>query len=65
MQYKNGKRELKVTRPRRRRRVSFEPNVTYFKPAGVRMTELEESIITVEFESVKTCFSKLGEVFKY
>ena len=43
-----------MPRPRRFRKVCFEPNVTYFKPAGVRMIDLEESILTVdEFEAVR------------
>ncbi len=43
-----------MPRPRRCRRIWFEPNVTYFKPAGVRMTDLEESILTVdEFEAIR------------
>jgi len=43
-----------MPRPRRFRRVWFEPNVTYFKPAGVRMIDLEESILNVdEFEAVR------------
>ncbi len=43
-----------MPRPRRCRRVWFEPNVTYFKPAGVRMIDLEETILTVdEFEAVR------------
>ena len=43
-----------MPRPRRCRRVWFEPNVTYFKPAGVRMIDLEESVLTVdEFEAVR------------
>ena len=43
-----------MPRPRRCRRVWFKPNVTYFKPAGVRMVSLEESILTVdEFEAVR------------
>jgi predicted DNA-binding protein (UPF0251 family) len=43
-----------MVRPRRCRRVGFEPNVTYFKPAGIRMIDLEESILTVdEFEAVR------------
>jgi predicted DNA-binding protein (UPF0251 family) len=43
-----------MSRPRLCRRVWFEPNVTYFKPAGVRMIDLEESILTVdEFEAVR------------
>jgi len=32
----------------------FEPGVTFFKPAGVPMSELEESVLTVdEFEAVR------------
>ena len=43
-----------MPRPRLCRRVSFQPNITYFKPAGVRMVELEESILTVdEVEAVR------------
>ena len=43
-----------MPRPRLRRRVGFEPGVTYFKPAGVRLVELEESILAVdEFEAVR------------
>ena len=41
-------------RPRIPRRVWFEPGVTYYKPAGVRMIHLEEVILTVdEFEAVR------------
>ncbi len=43
-----------MPRPRICRRVGFKPNITYFKPAGVRMRELKESILTVdEFEAVR------------
>ena len=43
-----------MPRPRLCRRVRFQPNITYFKPAGVRMVGLEESILTVdEFEAVR------------
>jgi len=43
-----------MSRPRLLRRVGFEPGVTYFKPAGIRMIDLEESILTVdEFEAVR------------
>jgi predicted DNA-binding protein (UPF0251 family) len=43
-----------MPRPRLCRRVGFQPNVTYFKPAGIRMVDLEESILTVdEFEAVR------------
>ena len=43
-----------MPRPIRFRRVLHEPGVTYFKPAGVRMTSLKESILTVdELEAVR------------
>ena len=43
-----------MPRPRRLRRVMFEPGFTYFKPAGVRMAELADSILTVdEYEAVR------------
>lgn len=43
-----------MPRPRRFRRVWFEPNVTYFKPAGTRLIDLEDSILTVdEFEALR------------
>ncbi|MBL7160899.1 MAG: DUF134 domain-containing protein [Candidatus Aenigmarchaeota archaeon] len=37
-----------MPRPRICRRVGFRPGVTYYKPAGIRMAELEESILRVE-----------------
>ena len=37
-----------MPRPRIRRRVRFEPGVTFFKPAGIPLTDLEESVLTVE-----------------
>ena len=43
-----------MPRPRRCRRIRFNPNVVYFKPRGVRMKELEESVLTFgEFEAVR------------
>ena len=43
-----------MPRPRRFRRVRFWPAVTYFKPAGVRLAELEETVLTVdEFEALR------------
>jgi predicted DNA-binding protein (UPF0251 family) len=34
--------------------VDFSPNVTYFKPAGIRLIDLDESILNVdEFEAVR------------
>lgn len=43
-----------MPRPRICRRVRFKPNVTYFKPAGVRMINLDEIILTIdEYEAVR------------
>lgn len=43
-----------MPRPKITRRVFSEPNVSYFKPAGVRMASLEETILTVdEFEALR------------
>lgn len=43
-----------MPRPRICRRVRFRPKVTYFKPAGVRMTDLNEIVLTVdEYEAVR------------
>ncbi|MDH7517809.1 MAG: DUF134 domain-containing protein [Candidatus Thermoplasmatota archaeon] len=43
-----------MPRPRRCRRVGFSPNVTYFKPAGVPLIDLESSVLSVdEFEAIR------------
>jgi len=43
-----------MPRPCIRRRVRGRPNSSYFKPAGIRMIELEETILTMpEFESIR------------
>jgi len=43
-----------MPRPRKCRRIWFEPTITYFKPAGVRMIDLEESVLTHdELEAVR------------
>lgn len=43
-----------MPRPRLFRRVYSSPGVTYFKPAGIRMAELEETVLAVdEFEAVR------------
>ena len=43
-----------MPRPRRRRRVGYQPNTTFFKPAGVRKIDLQETILTVdEYEAVR------------
>ena len=43
-----------MPRPRIRRRVGFHPGITYFKPSGVRVVDLDESVLTVdEFEAIR------------
>ncbi len=43
-----------MPRPCRRRRVRGRPNSSYFKPAGKRVIELEETILTMpEFEAIR------------
>lgn len=43
-----------MVRPRRVRRVSFQPDVTYFKPRGIPLGSLEEEILSYEeIESVR------------
>lgn len=37
-----------MPRPRRFRRVSFRPDITHFKPAGVRLSDLRECVLTIE-----------------
>ena len=41
-----------MPRPRRCRKVWLEPNIVYFKPAGVRKRDLDEIVLAVdEFEA--------------
>jgi len=43
-----------MPRPCKRRRVRGQPTSCYFKPAGIRKRELEESVLTIEeFEAVR------------
>jgi len=43
-----------MPRPFRCRRVGFQPGITYFKPAGVRLAGLTDVILTLdEFEAVR------------
>lgn len=43
-----------MPRPRICRRIRFKPGITYFKPAGVRLRELEEVVLTFdEYEAVR------------
>jgi len=46
--------ETKMPRPCRQRRVRGRPNSSYFKPAGIRMINLEESQLSLpEFEAIR------------
>ena len=48
-----------MVRPRRTRRISFQPNVTYFKPAGIPMTNLKETVLSFdELEAIRLMDSK-------
>ena len=43
-----------MPRPCKRRRVRGKPGSSYFKPAGIKMTELFESVLTAEeFEAIR------------
>ena len=43
-----------MVRPCRRRRVRGNPGALYFKPAGIKMKELDETILTLpEFEAIR------------
>jgi len=45
-----------MPRPRLHRRIRFWPGVTHFKPAGVRLAELHEIVLTMgEFEAIRLC----------
>ena len=48
------KKQNKMPRPRLRRRVRGRPNSSYFKPAGIRIIDLEETILNMpEFEAIR------------
>ena len=43
-----------MPRPITPRRIGFQPDVTYFKPAGKKLIELEETILSMEeFEAIR------------
>ena len=43
-----------MVRPRRIRRIFFQPDVTYFKPAGVPMMQLKETVLSFdELEAIR------------
>ncbi len=58
-----------MPRPRMCRRVFFEPGVRYFKPAGVRLAGMLETVLTMdEFESIRLkdneCMDQTGAARK-
>jgi len=43
-----------MPRPCKRRRIRGNPDSSYFKPAGIRMIDLKESVLDLsEFESIR------------
>jgi uncharacterized protein len=45
-----------MVRPNRNRTIRFNPDVTYYKPAGVPMRELEEEVLGMdEIEAIRLC----------
>lgn len=48
------KQRNKMPRPHKRRRIRGRPSSFYFKPAGIPLTNLEESELTMpEFEAIR------------
>lgn len=46
--------EIKMPRPCKRRRIRGRPNSSYFKPAGVRKIDLDETTLNLdEFEAIR------------
>ena len=52
-----------MVRPQKPRKVSFDPNVTYFKPRAIPLSELEEiNLKADELEALRLCDLKnLGQ----
>jgi len=52
-----------MVRPRRCRRIFFNPHITHFKPAGVLLKNMESSILTRdELEAIRLIdFEKIGQ----
>lgn len=54
-----------MPRPRRIRRIFFQPDVTYFKPAGIPMYNLQETILSFdELEAIRLIDSEAMEQSK-
>ncbi len=45
-----------MTRPKKPRRIFFDPNFTYFKPRAIPLSELEEEELSIdELEAIRLC----------
>ena len=54
--------DLTMVRPKRVRKIFFQPNVTYFKPAGIPMANLKETVLSFdELEAIRLIDSKKME----
>jgi len=53
-----------MVRPIKKRKVVFDPNVTYFKPRAVPLSELKEvELASDELEALRLCdYKKLGQI---
>ncbi len=53
-----------MVRPVKKRKVYFDPNVTYFKPRAVPLSELKEvELASDELEALRFCdYKKIGQV---
>ncbi len=48
-----------MSRPRKPRCITFDPNVTYFKPRGIPLAMLEEVVLTGdELEAIRLKYQK-------
>jgi len=55
--------KTRMPRPFKKRRVMGKPGSSYFKPAGIRMNELVEIVLTIgEFEAIRLIdFEKISQ----
>ena len=53
-----------MVRPRKPRRISFSPGVTYFKPRAISLRDLEEvSLGIAELEAIRLCdFENIDQI---
>ena len=53
-----------MVRPIKQRKITFDPNVTYFKPRAIPLMELEEvDLLSDELEALRLCdFEELSQL---